>query len=79
MRFRGPEGALSDNWGSPRIAQQIALAFGVAIDKDMVRRILSVHYRPDSGSPGPSWLTFLSRRLTERYAARLFRRFGPTD
>src|SRR5262252_1077351 len=36
MKRRNP------NWGSPRIAQQIALAFGVAIDKDMVRRILSV-------------------------------------
>src|SRR6516164_11598064 len=47
------------NWGRPRIAQQITLAFGVAIDKDVVRRILSVHYRPESDSGGPSWLTFL--------------------
>ena len=51
MKRRNP------NWGCPRIAQQIALAFAVAIDKDIVRRILSVHYRPESG--GPSWLTFL--------------------
>jgi hypothetical protein len=35
------------------MAQQIALAFGVAIDKDVVRRILSLHYRPDSSSQGP--------------------------
>jgi len=35
------------NWGCPRIAQQITVAFGVAIDKDVVRRILSVHYRPE--------------------------------
>ena len=28
-------------WGCPRIAQQIALAFDVPIDKDVVRRILS--------------------------------------
>jgi len=47
------------NWGCPRIAQQITLAFGVAIDKDVVRRILSVYYRPESDSRGPSWLTFL--------------------
>ena len=40
------------NWGCPRIAQQIALAFGVAIDKDVVRRILGVHYRPESDSGG---------------------------
>ena len=41
-------------WGCPRIAQQIALAFGVEIDKDVVRRILGVHYRPESDSGGPS-------------------------
>jgi hypothetical protein len=56
MKQRNP------NWGCPRIAQQIALAFGVEIDKDVVRRILSVHYGPDSGSQGPSWLSFLTRR-----------------
>jgi len=48
MKRRNP------NWGCPRIAQQIALAFGVEIDKDVVRRILSVHYRPESDSQGPS-------------------------
>jgi hypothetical protein len=32
------------------------LAFGVEIDKDVVRRILGKHYRPESGG-GPSWLT----------------------
>jgi len=55
MKTRNP------NWGCPRIAEQIALAFGVEIDKDVVRRILSFHYRPeaDSDSHGPSWLTFL--------------------
>ena len=31
----------------------------VEIDKDVVRRILSVHYRPESNAGGPSWLTFL--------------------
>src|SRR5215469_18923425 len=40
------------NWGCPRIAQQIASAFGVPIDKDVVRRILSVHYQPESDSGG---------------------------
>jgi putative transposase len=53
MKSRNP------NWGCPRIAQQIALAFGIEIDKDVVRRILSLHYRPESDSGGPSWLTFL--------------------
>ena len=53
MKRRNP------GWGCPRIAQQVALAFGVEIDKDVGRRILSLHYRPDSDSAGPSWLTFL--------------------
>jgi hypothetical protein len=52
MKRRNP------SWGCPRIAQQISLAFGVEIDKDVVRRILSLHYRPESNSAGPSWLTF---------------------
>src|SRR5580700_2711521 len=34
------------NWGCPRIAQQMTLAFNIQIDKDVVRRILSHHYRP---------------------------------
>src|SRR5262249_19645563 len=54
MKRRNPK------WGSLRIAQQITLAFGIEINKDVVRRILSAHYRPDSYSGGPSWLTFIS-------------------
>src|ERR1700737_3693416 len=53
MKRRNP------SWGCPRIAQQITLAFGVEIDKDIVRRILGVRYRPESDAGGPSWLTFL--------------------
>jgi hypothetical protein len=43
MKRRNP------SWGCPRIGQQITLAFGVDIDKDVVRRILGKHYRPESG------------------------------
>ena len=39
-------------WGCPRIAQQIALAFDIPIDKDVVRRILASHYRPKPDSWG---------------------------
>ena len=46
-------------WGCPRIAQQIGLAFDIQIDKDVVRRVLATHYRPDTDSSGPSWLTSL--------------------
>src|SRR5271157_2570798 len=53
MKRRNP------NWGCPRIAQQMALAFNIPIDKDVVRRIQAHHYRPAQPSGGPSWLTFL--------------------
>src|SRR6516165_3833437 len=67
MKQRNPR------WGCPRIAQQIALAFGVEIDKDVVRRILSRHYRPESDSAGPSWLTFLSHAKDSLWSCDLFR------
>jgi transposase InsO family protein len=59
-------------WGCPRIAQQITLAFGVDIDKDVVCRILRKHYRPESGSGGPSWLTFLGQAKDSLWSADLF-------
>ena len=55
MKRRNP------TWGCKRIAQQITLAFGVDIDKDVVRRILGTHFRPQLGSGGPSWLSVMSR------------------
>jgi transposase InsO family protein len=67
MKQRNPK------WGCPRIAQQIALAFGIEIDKDVVRRILSVHYRPEPGSRGPSWLTFLGHAKDSLWSCDLFR------
>ncbi len=48
--------------GCVRVAQQISHTFGVDIDKDVVRRVLANHYRPgDSGTNGPSWLTFIAQ------------------
>jgi transposase InsO family protein len=67
MKRRNP------SWGCPRIAQQIMLAFGEEIDKDIVRRILSVHYRPESDSAGPSWLTFLGHVKDSLWSCDLFR------
>ena len=46
-------------FGCPRIAQEMAHAFGVAIDKDSVRRVLAKHYRLTSRDDGPSWLTVI--------------------
>src|SRR6202790_4032978 len=57
MKRRNPR------FGYMRIAQQIAHAFGIEIDKDVVRRVLAQHYRPESGTDGPSWLTFIAQGL----------------
>ena len=59
-------------WGCPRIAQQITLAFGIEIDKDVVRRVLAEHYNP-SGSGGPSWLTFIGHAKDSLWSVDLFR------
>src|ERR1700688_2168590 len=61
------------NWGCPRIAQQIALAFHIPIDKDLVRRILAHHYLPGQDSDGPSWLTFLGHLKDSLWSIDLFR------
>jgi hypothetical protein len=55
--------------GSPRIAQQIALAFDIPINKDVVRRILAVNYRPEPDSAGPSWLTVLGHAKDSLHAS----------
>jgi len=67
MKWRNPD------WGCPRIAAQISLAFGVLINKDVVRRILATHYRPspDAGC-GPSWLTFLGHMKDSLWSIDLF-------
>ena len=80
---QGPSNALVDaivdmkrrnpRWGCPRIAQQIALACAVDIDKDVVRRVLATHDRPAPHSGGPSWLTFLGHAKDSLWSIDLFR------
>jgi len=61
-------------FGCLRIAQQISHAFGIQIDKDVVRRVLAKHYRPDnSRSNGPSWLTFIGHTKDSLWSVDLFR------
>src|SRR5262249_34148373 len=60
-------------WGCKRIAQQIGLAFGVEIDKDVVRRILVNNFRPEAGSGGPSWLSFIGDAKDSLWSLDLFR------
>ena len=67
MKQRNPR------WGCPRIAEQIALAFGIDINKDVVRRILVAHYQPPADRSGPSWLTFLGHAKDSLYSIDLFR------
>jgi putative transposase len=54
--------------------QQISHAFGIQVHKDVVRRVLAKHYSPgDSGTNGPSWLTFLAQTKDSLLSLGLFR------
>ena len=64
-------------FGCLRIAQQIAKAFGVDIDKDQVRRVLAKHYRPMPDDGGPSWLTLLGHTKDSLWSIDLFRSVNP--
>jgi transposase InsO family protein len=67
MKRRNPR------YGCPRIAQQINLAFGLALDKDTIRRVLAAHYHPDPGNRGPSWLTTIGHAKDSLWSVDLFR------
>ena len=67
MKRRNPR------YGCPRIAQQINLAFGLDLDKDIVRRVLAIHYKPDPANRGPSWLTTLGHARDSLWSVDLFR------
>jgi len=60
-------------FGCLRVAQQINMAFGVDIDKDLVRRVLAKHYRPMPDDNGPSWLTFIGHTKDSLWSIDLFR------
>jgi putative transposase len=67
MKHRNPK------FGCVRIAQQIAYAFGIEIDKDVVRRVLAIHSRPEPGADGPSWLTLIAHAKDSVWSVDLFR------
>jgi hypothetical protein len=67
MKQRNP------TWGCSHIAEQINLAFGTAINKDVVRRILDQHYCPAPTEGGPSWLTFIGNLKDSLWSLDLFR------
>jgi putative transposase len=64
---------LNPRFGCPRIAQQISHAFGLEIDKDVVRRILANHSLPESGGKGPSWLSVIAEARDSLWSVDLFR------
>lgn len=67
MKRRNP------NYGYRRIAMQISSAFGVTIDKDVVRRVLTKYYKDSPHDHGPSWLTFLGHMKDSLWSVDLFR------
>ena len=67
MKHRNPK------FGCVRIAQQIAYAFGIEINKDVVRRVLAIHFRPKPDTDGPSWLTVIAQAKDSVWSVDLFR------
>ena len=66
MKRRNPR------YGYRRIAMQVAHAFGISIDKDVVRRVLSKHYKGNPDDTGPSWLTFIGYMKDSLWSVDLF-------
>jgi putative transposase len=67
MKQRNPR------FGCRKIAEQLAAAFGIEVNKDVVRRILIQHYRPLPGTDGPSWLTTIGHAKDSLWSVDLFR------
>ena len=67
MKTRNP------GYGCPKIAEQISKLFGIEIDKDIVRRVLAKHYRPEPGGGGSSWLTFIGHMKDSLWSIDFFR------
>jgi transposase InsO family protein len=60
--------------GCRKIAEQISNVFGLAINKDVIRRVLIQHYRPAPGGDGPSWLSVIGQARDSLWSVDLFRR-----
>jgi putative transposase len=52
---------------------QISNTFGLDINKDIVWRILTKHYRPTSNDGGPSWLSFIGNMKDSLWSIDFFR------
>ena len=67
MKRRNP------HFGCRKIAEHLARAFAIAINKVVVRRILIRHYRPVPGGDGPSWLSFIGHAKDSLWSVDFFR------
>src|SRR5918996_1844779 len=80
---KGPDKALiraiielksrNPRFGCPRIASIISQTFGIDIDKNVVYRVLTKHYRPAPGGTGPSWLSFIGHATDSLWSVDIFR------
>ena len=66
MKRRNPR------FGCRKIAEHMARAFAIAINKDVLRRIFIQHYRPGSGG-GPSWLSVIGQAKDSLWSIDFFR------
>jgi putative transposase len=60
-------------FGYPRIARTISKTFGIEIDRNVLRRVLTKYCRPGAGANGRSWLTFLGHMKDSLWSVDLFR------
>jgi len=67
MKRRNPR------FGCRKIAEQISSAFGIKINKDVVRRILIQHSGPVPSDDGPSWLTVIGHAKDSLWSVDFFR------
>jgi len=67
MKQRNP------GYGYRRIAMQLSNALGIEIDKDVIRRVLTKHYKNNPDDTGPSWLTFIGHMKDSLWSIDVFR------
>jgi len=60
-------------FGCRKIAEQITNAFGIDVNKDVVRRILVRYYRPRPSGGNPSWLAAIGHAKDRLWSVDLFR------
>ena len=61
-------------YGCPKIALLLSNRFGIDINKDVVRRILAMHYKPGPNNhSGPSWLSLIGNMKDSLWSIDLFR------